>query len=82
MDRVPKSSQKSVPKKSEIYRLTIFRLFLPQAQVLDVAESDDLVPGDIVFSEWDDGSFELVQTQRWVGFKTSRYLRDVPGRAG
>ena len=44
-------------------RLTIFKLFLPFAYSLDVAESDELITGDLTFDEWDQGDFELVSSK-------------------
>ena len=55
--------------------LTIFKLFLPFAYSLDVAESDELVPGDLIFNEWDQGDFELVSSKEWKGFKTLHFIR-------
>lgn len=38
----------------------IQKLFTPFASEIDVAETTELVPGDLVFDNWDKSDFELV----------------------
>lgn len=58
--------------------LTIFKLFTPFAKILDVAETDELVPGNLIFDTWDNGDFELVSEKQLDGFRTLRYVRKAP----
>ena len=53
----------------------IFRLFLRHADQLLIAETAELVPGDIVFRDWDDDTFELVSETAWEGGRTLEYRR-------
>jgi len=62
--------------------LTILKLFAPYASELDIAETDVLVPGDLVFNDWDTDDFELVRTKEWSGGKTSHYIRKKKLRGG
>jgi len=55
--------------------LSIFKLFLPYAQQIDVAQSYQLIPGDIVFTEWDDGRFMLEDWEVWDGFEIQYYIQ-------
>ena len=55
--------------------LIILKLFTPYAASLDVAETTELVPGDLVFDDWDKGNFELVDTTVWRDGKTLHYER-------
>jgi len=44
--------------------LNVFKLFTLFAAELDVAEADELIPGDLVYDEWDKGEFELIRKER------------------
>lgn len=57
--------------------LDILKLFTPHAQVVDVAETTELIPGDLVFDDWDQGDFELVSMKEWEGGKTLQYKRMI-----
>ena len=48
---------------------------LPFAASFDVALSDELVPGDVVFEGWDSGDFEVTDSKQWEGFTTYHYVR-------
>ena len=56
----------------------VFKLFLPYADRLDVAETDDLVAGDIVFSDWQ-GRFLWQSEDVWPGGRTKHYTRRSRG---
>ena len=59
---------------------SVFRLFLPYASRLDVAITDELVPGDLVFADWD-GLFRLEAEEDWAGGRTCTYVpRSVKAR--
>ena len=53
----------------------VLKLFIPYASSLDLAEYDDLHPGDLIFDEWDDCSFEVVQSKEWDGGRTMHCRR-------
>lgn len=55
----------------------IFELFLPHADVLHIAEADELVPGDVVFDAWDAelDKFALQSDTPWEGGHTLIYKR-------
>lgn len=55
--------------------LIVLKLFTPFASSLDVAETTELVPGDLVFDDWDKGDFELVSTKVWADGRTLHYER-------
>jgi len=52
---------------------TIFKLFLPYTTSLDIAETHELVPGDIVFDDWLSAGFEKVEEEARDGFRVIRY---------
>lgn len=52
----------------------VFDMFLPHAKRLDVAETDELVPGDLVLSGWK-SDFELESSEQWEGFRVLHYVR-------
>jgi|GEM_PF-137679 len=54
---------------------TVFELFLDHADQIDVAVTDERVPGDVVFDRWDDGRFELDAETHWEGGRTRTYVR-------
>lgn len=53
----------------------VLKLFTPYANIVDVAETTKLVPGDLIFDEWDKGDFKLVMAKDWDGGKQLRYER-------
>lgn len=53
---------------------TALRLFVPHAASADVALSNERVPGDVVFRDWD-GRFLLESEKTWEGGVTRRYVR-------
>lgn len=55
--------------------LSMFNLFVPYAQRLDIAESDELVPGDVVFDSWENEPFTLESEEQWEGFRVLHYRR-------
>lgn len=54
---------------------TIFKLFLPFTASFDVALSDESVPGDVIFDDWDYGDFEVAGSKTWEGFTIYHYVR-------
>ena len=50
--------------------LEILKLFTPYAKLIDVAETTELVPGDLIFDDWDPGDFELVRVNVWADCRT------------
>jgi len=54
---------------------SVFLQFLPYASILDVAEADKPVPGDLVFDQWKKEPFKAKSSKRWEGFNTTRYIR-------
>ncbi len=52
----------------------VFDMFLPHADVLDVIETDELMPGDVVLEGWEP-EFELKSEEQWEGFRVLHYLR-------
>lgn len=50
--------------------LSVFKQILPFADRLEVLEVDESVPGDLVFSEWDNGDFTVMTALPWEGGKT------------
>jgi dihydrofolate reductase len=57
--------------------LAMFRVFTPHASRLDVVETDELFPGDIVFDTWEQLDFELDSTDEHNGFRVLHYKREV-----
>ena len=55
--------------------LTIFKLFTPHANVFEVAETKELIPGDLVFNDWDREDLHLISSKDWEGFRTLHYER-------
>ena len=53
----------------------VLKLFTPYAKIVDVAETTELVPGDLIFDDWDKGDFELIHTDEWNGGRTLHYVR-------
>lgn len=55
----------------------IFELFLPSADILHIAESNELVPGDVVFDAWvsETDKFDLKSDTPWEGGHTLYYTR-------
>ena len=45
-------------------------MFTPYARAVDVAEPSELVPGDLVFDDWDRGDFELINVEQWKDVRT------------
>lgn len=56
--------------------LAMFNFFVPYAQRLDIAESDELIPGDLVYDSWEKEPFELKSKQEWEGFSVLTYERN------
>ena len=46
------------------------KLFTPYARVVDVAETSELVPGDLIFGDWGKGDSEVVSVKEWDGGRT------------
>ncbi len=61
--------------------LTILKLFTPYASEIDVAETDELVPGDLVFDDWDKSDFKLVSSRDWKDGRTMHYVRKSPTKS-
>lgn len=57
---------------------TLWKLFLPYAASLRIAETHATVPGDLVFSEWEDGAFELVGSELGKKVSIRHYNRAKP----
>lgn len=55
--------------------LTTLRMFLHHADRLDIAETANLVPGDLVFDEWVTAGFEVEATEGWEGGRTLHAAR-------
>ncbi len=55
--------------------LSMFKLFTPHASILQIALSDKLVPGDVIYDTWKEYPFELVSTKDWEGFKVKSYKK-------
>jgi len=53
----------------------VLKLFTPYAKIVDVAETTELVPGDLIFDDWDKGDFQLTHTEEWIGGRTLHYTR-------
>jgi dihydrofolate reductase len=54
---------------------SMFRLFLPHAAVLDVIVLKEPLSGDLVFKDWDDGSFDLVDQTSFEGYEVRKLFR-------
>lgn len=54
---------------------SVLRYFLPYARQLDIAITDQLVPGDVVFDEWTTESFREDSSEAWVGGRTVHLRR-------
>lgn len=54
---------------------TIFRLFTSHANVFEVAETRELIHGDLVFNDWDREELHLISSKDWEGFRTLHYER-------
>ncbi len=54
---------------------TLFDLFLPHAAVLDLYFSNTPLSGDLKFSAWNDGSFDLVDEVKRDGYVMKRMFR-------
>lgn len=57
--------------------LTAWKLFLPQAGRIRTVETYKNVPGDLVFKEWDDGSFRLEHEDRLEKLAVRTFLRNA-----
>ena len=55
--------------------LAVFKQLLPYTSQLEVLETEELVPGDLVFSEWDNGNFAVQGEERWEGGRTLHLVR-------
>lgn len=55
--------------------LAVLKLFTPYASRVDVAMTDELIPGNLVFADWDRGDFDLVSSEKWEGGQTRHLLR-------
>lgn len=60
---------------------TVWKLFLPYANQLRIAETHSTAPGDLVFSEWEDGSFEVVNIEQGKKVSVFYYTRSNPSKA-
>ena len=49
---------------------TVLNLLLPYAKHLDIAETTETFPGDLVFDAWTDGSFTELTSTPWDGGRT------------
>ncbi|MEZ6095043.1 MAG: dihydrofolate reductase [Pirellulaceae bacterium] len=54
---------------------TLFRSFLPHAAVIDLFVVDSPLNGEIIFSDWNDGSFDVVDEMEKDGYKIQRMFR-------
>jgi len=45
-------------------------VFTPYAKVVDVAETSQLIPGDLIFDNWDQADIELVSVKEWTDGRT------------
>ena len=57
--------------------LAMFRVFVPHASRLDVVETSELFPGDLVYDNWEKLDFELETTEEHNGFRVLHYNREV-----
>lgn len=57
--------------------LAMFRIFVPHASRLDVVETDQLFPGDLVYDNWEKLDFELDSQEEHNGFRVLHYSREV-----
>ena len=55
--------------------LTVFRMFLHNADRLDIAETSAAVPGDLVFDDWVAAGFDVTVVEEWEGGRTLRARR-------
>jgi predicted SnoaL-like aldol condensation-catalyzing enzyme len=55
--------------------LAVFRMFLHHADHLDIAETIEPVPGDVVFDDWREAGFQLESVEDWEGGRTLHYVR-------
>ncbi len=53
--------------------LSMFNLFIPHTQRLQIALVESPLPGDLVFDSWKKHPFELQSTEEWVGFNVLTY---------
>ena len=49
---------------------TVLKLLLPHAERLDIAETTETFPGNLVFNAWEDGSFVEQSNKPWDGGRT------------
>ncbi len=55
---------------------TVFETFLPYANNVDIAETLDMVPGDIVFDEWESSAeLDIQAMEDGEGVRTLRLVR-------
>lgn len=59
---------------------TMWKLLLPYANQLRIAETHSTAPGDLVFNEWEDGSFKLVDTEQGKKVSVLYYTRSKPSK--
>ena len=57
--------------------LAMFRIFVPHATQLDVVETSELFPGDLVFDNWENLDFDLQSSEEHNGFRVLHYSREV-----
>lgn len=60
---------------------TMWKLFLPYADQLRIAETHSTATGDLVFSEWEDGTFEVVNIEQGKKVSVLYYTRSSPSKA-
>lgn len=53
----------------------VFTLFLPYATRIDIAQTTELVPGDLVFDAWESEPFEEISRVDWDGGQTIKLQR-------
>lgn len=56
--------------------LAMFKFFTPYADVFDIAESDNLIPGDLVYDTWEKQPLQVKSDKAWEGFRVIRYVRN------
>ncbi len=55
--------------------LRVFEIFTPHAAVIEIAQSDIALPGELVYDAWEREPLELVSEVPWHGGRTLRYER-------
>lgn len=80
IDALAQEYQQSEDELLVLGGLETWRKFLPYANRLKIAETHKNVPGDLVFNEWDNGDFELTDTEKGKKLDVKIYQRVNGGK--